>query len=112
MGQIECFTQAHVHALHSDRIRLMAGIARQPAPVATETGADHGDKHGGGAPVDFPNSRFEPGRSGLEKSSQLFPGFGIGLVMGDDFGERIQNISRCIQDGRVIIVRGLFRKPG
>lgn len=39
-------------------------------------------------------------------------GFGIGLVMGDDFGERIQNISRCIQDGRVIIVRGLFRKPG
>jgi ubiquinone/menaquinone biosynthesis C-methylase UbiE len=39
-------------------------------------------------------------------------GFGIGLVMGDDFGERIQNISRCIQDGRVIIVRALFRKPG
>lgn len=39
-------------------------------------------------------------------------GFGIGLVMGEDFGLRIQNISRCIQDGRVIIVRALFRKPG
>lgn len=39
-------------------------------------------------------------------------GFGLGLIMGDDFGQRIANISKCIQDGRVIIVRGLFRKPG
>lgn len=42
----------------------------------------------------------------------IVAGFGLGLIMGDDMGERIQNISRCIQDGRVIIVRGLFRKPG
>lgn len=38
-------------------------------------------------------------------------GFGLGIIMGDDFGERIRNVSRCIQDGRLIIVRGLFAKP-
>ena len=52
-------------------------------------------------------------QAGLVRAARLTAvAFGIGLVMGDDFGERIQNISRCIQDGRVIIVRALFRKPG
>ena len=33
-------------------------------------------------------------------------------LVGIGYTARIANISKCIQDGRVIIVRGLFRKPG
>ena len=38
-------------------------------------------------------------------------GFGLGIIMGDDFETRVRNVMRCIQDGRLIIVRGLFGKP-
>ena len=42
---------------------------------------------------------------------QMKPGFGLHLVIGADMPQRIGNVMRCIMEGRVIIVRGLFRKP-
>lgn len=42
---------------------------------------------------------------------QMAPGaYSLQLVMGEDMGARVQNVGRQIRDGRVRIVRGLFRK--
>jgi len=44
---------------------------------------------------------------------QAAPGaFSLQLVMGEDMTDRIVNVGRQISDGRIRIVRGLFRKPG
>jgi hypothetical protein len=32
-------------------------------------------------------------------------------VLGEDFAERIQNVGRAISDGRLRLIRGLYRKP-
>lgn len=43
---------------------------------------------------------------------QVAPGaFSLGLVLGEDFAERIQNVGRAISDGRLRLIRGLYRKP-
>ncbi len=39
-------------------------------------------------------------------------GFGLAFILGEDMGPRIQNVIRAILDGRVVIARALFRKPG
>ena len=36
--------------------------------------------------------------------------FSLQLVMGEDMGERVQNVGRQVADGRIRIVRALFRK--
>ncbi len=41
----------------------------------------------------------------------MTPGFGLQLVIGADLPQRIGNVMKCIMDGRVIIVRGVYHKP-
>jgi hypothetical protein len=38
--------------------------------------------------------------------------FSLALVMGEDMRERVGNAGRAIGDGRIRIIRGLYRKPG
>lgn len=47
-----------------------------------------------------------------QQAAMATPGvFSLALVMGDDMGLRVGNVARAVADGRITVVRGLFRKP-
>ncbi|MEO8538427.1 MAG: methyltransferase domain-containing protein [bacterium] len=47
-----------------------------------------------------------------QQAAMAAPGvFSLALVMGEDMGARVGNVARAVADGRITVVRGLFRKP-
>lgn len=59
----------------------------------------------------FKEEKWEQLRLDQAPPPPMRAGFGLQLVIGADLPARIANVMKAIMEGKIIIVRGLFRKP-
>ena len=60
--------------------------------------------------VAWNRERIEKARAGAQPGASP-PGLGPHLVMGPEFKDMVANLGRNLEEGRIAVAQGIFRKP-